>query len=59
MEQQEVLEKEMQLKAKPVIVAIDDNTEYIEEVEEKDLRTYGVNGLIERRTTNHQNALSS
>lgn len=46
------------LKAKPVIVAIDDNTEYIEEVEEKDLRTYGVNGLIERRTRNHENQLA-
>ena len=46
------------VKAKPVIVAIDDNTEYIEEVEEKDLRTYGVNGLIERRTRNHQNQLA-
>lgn len=46
------------VKAKPVIVAIDDNTEYIEEVEEKDLRTYGVNGLIERRTRNHENQLA-
>ena len=46
------------VKAKPVVVAIDDDTEYIEEVEEKDLRTYGVNGLIERRTANHQNALA-
>jgi hypothetical protein len=46
------------IKAKPVVIAIDDDTEYIEEVEEKDLRTYGVNGLIERRTRNHQNALA-
>ena len=46
------------VKVKPVIVAIDDNTEYIEEVEEKDLRTYGVNGLIERRTRNHENQLA-
>lgn len=28
------------VKAKPVVIAIDDNTEYIEEVEEKDLKTY-------------------
>jgi hypothetical protein len=42
------------IKTKPVVVAINDNMEYIEEVEEKDLRTYGVNGLIERRTQNHQ-----
>lgn len=44
------------LKAKPVIIAIDDDMEYIEEVEEKDLKMYGVNGLIERRTKNHQDA---
>ena len=46
------------VKAKPVVIAIDDNTEYLEEVEEKDLRTYGVNGLIERRTRNHENQLA-
>ena len=46
------------IKAKPVVIAINDDTEYIEEVEEKDLRTYGVNGLIERRTRNHQDALA-
>lgn len=46
------------VKAKPVTVSINDNTEYIEEVEEKDLRTYGVDGLIARRTANHQNALA-
>ena len=46
------------IKAKPVVISIDDNTEYIEEVEEKDLKTYGVAGLIERRTRNHQDALA-
>lgn len=46
------------IKAEPVVIAINDDTEYIEEVEEKDLRTYGVNGLIERRTRNHQDALA-
>ena len=46
------------IKSKPVVIAINDNTEYMEEVEEKDLRTYGVGGLIERRTRNHQNALA-
>ena len=46
------------VKASPVTIAINDNTEYIEEVEEKDLRTYGVGGLIERRTRNHQDALA-
>lgn len=44
------------LKAKPVVIAIDDDMEYIEEVEEKDLKMYGVNGLIDRRTANHQAA---
>lgn len=42
------------VKALSVTVPIDDDIEYIEEVEEKDLQMYGVNGLIEKRTTNHQ-----
>ena len=46
------------VKAEPVVIAINDNTEYLEEVEEKDLKTYGVSGLIERRTRNHQDALA-
>lgn len=46
------------IKADPVTIAINDNTEYLEEVEEKDIKTYGVNGLIERRTRNHQDALA-
>lgn len=46
------------IKANPVVIAINDDTEYIEEVEEKDLKTYGVAGLIERRTRNHQDALA-
>lgn len=46
------------VKAKPVVIALNDDTEYLEEVEEKDLKTYGVNGLIERRTRNHQDALA-
>ena len=45
------------VKAKPVVIPIDDNTEYMEEVEEKDLKLYGVNGLIERRTANHQKSM--
>ena len=46
------------VKADPVVVSLNDNTEYLEEVEEKDLKTYGVDGLIERRTKNHQDALA-
>lgn len=41
------------IKAQNVTVKIDDDVEYIEEVEEKDLQMYGVKGLIERRTANH------
>ena len=46
------------IKVAPVVVALNDNTEYLEEVENKDLKTYGVAGLIERRTRNHQDALA-
>ena len=46
------------IKAEPVVISLNDDTEYLEEVEEKDLKTYGVNGLIERRTRNHQDALA-
>ena len=46
------------IKANPVVISLNDNTEYLEEVENKDLKTYGVDGLIERRTRNHQDALA-
>ena len=46
------------IKAGPVVVSLNDDTEYLEEVEEKDLKTYGVDGLIEKRTKNHQDALA-
>lgn len=42
------------VKAQNVVVPVDDDMEYLEEVEEKDLQMYGVSGLIERRTANHQ-----
>lgn len=42
------------VKALPVVIPINDNKEYIEEVEEKDLRMYGVDGIIRRRVANHQ-----
>lgn len=41
------------VKAKPVVVKIDTDREIVEEVEEKDTRLYGVDGLLERRATNH------
>ena len=46
------------IKANPEVVALDVNKELIEEVEEKDLRTYGVNGLIERRVSNQGNSIN-
>ena len=46
------------VKVAPVVVSLNDNTEYLEAIENKDLKTYGVNGLIERRTRNHQDALA-
>lgn len=42
------------IKAEPVIIPINDDTEYISEVEEKDIAMYGVGGLIEKRMTEHQ-----
>ena len=50
--------KANKIEAKPVVVALDVNKELIEEVEEKDLRTYGVNGLIERRVSNQGNSIN-
>lgn len=41
------------IKAKPVVVAIDIDKEIVEEVEEKDVRLYGVDGMVERRVANH------
>lgn len=37
------------LKAKPVVIAIDTDKELIREVEQKDVRLYGVDGLVERQ----------
>ena len=45
------------IKAEPVVIPLNTDKEFIEEVEEKDLRTYGVNGLIERRTANQEGAM--
>lgn len=42
------------IEALPVVIAIDTNKEFLEEVEEKDIQTYGVNGLITRRVANQQ-----
>lgn len=41
------------VKAKPVTVKISEDKEIVEEIEEKDTRLYGVDGLLERRSANH------
>lgn len=41
------------IKAKPVTVAIDTDREIVEELEEKDVTLYGVDGVLERRARNH------
>ena len=47
------------IKATPVVIAINDDTEYLSEVEEKDIMMYGVGGLIERRMAEHQRGLEA
>lgn len=42
------------VKAKPVVIQIDNDKELIEEVEDKDCAMYGVEGLIDRRVANHE-----
>jgi hypothetical protein len=41
------------MKAKPVVVQIDRDREIPEEIEHKDIRLYGVDGLLNRRSVNH------
>lgn len=41
------------VKAKPVVVQISEDKEIVEEIEEKDTRLYGVDGLLDRRSANH------
>lgn len=43
--------------ALPVTIPINDNKEWLEEIEAKDLEMYGVGGLIERRTANQERAM--
>lgn len=45
--------KGSQIKAKAVTVAIDNDKEIVEEMEEKDVRLYGVDGVLDRRASNH------
>lgn len=41
------------VKAKPVTVAINQDKEIVEELEQKDTTLYGVDGILERRAQNH------
>ena len=41
------------LKAKPVTVAINQDKEIVEELEQKDVTLYGADGILERRARNH------
>ncbi|MCB6366648.1 hypothetical protein LI291_10735 [Intestinibacillus massiliensis] len=45
--------KGTQVKAKTVTVAIDTDREIVEELEQKDISLYGVDGVLERRSANH------
>ena len=45
------------VKAKPVKVVIDTDKEIVEELQGKDVKLYGIDGMAERRKTNHQSAI--
>ncbi len=45
------------VKAKPVKVYIDTDKEIIEELQGKDVKLYGIDGMAERRKVNHQSAI--
>ena len=47
------------VKGKTVTIAIDLNKEFIEEIEEKDIRLLGVDGLIAKRSANHANRMAA
>lgn len=45
------------VKAKPVKVYINDDKEIVEELQGKDVKLYGIDGMAERRKVNHQSAI--
>lgn len=47
------------VKAKPVVVNIDDDKEIIEELQEKDLKLYGVDGMAKKRSKNAQDVIKT
>ena len=46
------------VKVKPVTVAINVDKEIIEEIEEKDVKLYGVDSVLSRRVTNHGKSMT-
>lgn len=47
------------VKAEPVTVAINKDREIIEELEEKDVKLYGVDGVLDKRANNHVQRMAS
>lgn len=47
------------VKAKPVVVNIDDDKEIIEELQEKDIKLYGIDGMAKRRSKNAQDVIKT
>lgn len=45
--------------AKPIIVKIDDDKEIIEELQEKDLKLYGIDGMAKRRSKNAKDVIKT
>lgn len=45
------------VKAKPVKVYLNDDKEIVEELQGKDIRLYGIDGMAEKRKANHQSAI--
>lgn len=44
---------------RPVTIKIDNDKEIVEELEEKDVRLYGVDGVLEKRAANHVQVMAS
>lgn len=47
------------VKGKPVTISIDTNREFVEEIEQKDVRLLGVDGLIAKRSANHAQRMAA
>lgn len=47
------------VKARPVTVAIDQDKEIVEELEQKDVSLYGVDGILSKRANNHVQRMAS